>query len=261
MSPTTLLPDPPVLAAPAVPAAGPEEAGLHPCLVVMQPTFFPWAGYFNLMSQADDFVFLDDVQLEKQSWQTRNRLAQNGQPHWISVPVRHTHLAQTIAETEVMDASNWRAKLARGFAMNHARHPHLADAREIVDALLAEPATNLAALNEAVIRFCAGRLGLTPRLHRASDLGREGVRSDRLIALCRTLGAREYLSPRGSADYLAEDRFAERSPAALRFQDFQAQPYPQKGAPEHIACLSIVDVVANLGWLGARHYIQHGVAP
>lgn len=260
MSPTTLLPDPPVLPEPTAPAAS-AAAAPHPCLVVMQPTFFPWAGYFNLMAQADDFVFLDDVQLEKQSWQTRNRLALNGQAHWISVPVRHTHLAQTIAETEVLEASNWRAKLARGFAMSHARHPHGAEAREIIDALLAEPATHLAALNESIIRFCATRLGLAPRLHRASELGREGLRSDRLIALCRTLGAAEYLSPRGSADYLAEDRFAERAPATLRFQDFQAQPYPQKGASEHIACLSIVDVVANLGWSGARHYIHHGTAP
>jgi hypothetical protein len=234
---------------------------MRPCLVVMQPTFFPWAGYFNLMAQADDFVFLDDVQLEKQSWQTRNRLALNGQPHWISVPVRHTHLAQTIAETEVMDQTHWRAKLARGFSMNYARHAHVADAREIVEALLAEPATHLGALNEAVIRFVAQRLGLAPRLHRASELGREGQRSDRLISLCRLLGARQYLSPRGSAEYLAEDRFAERAPAALRFQDYQPGAYQQKGASDHIASLSIVDVVANLGWHDARSYVEQGVAP
>lgn len=262
MSLEALLPDTPAVAALPPPlAARTGTARPRPCLVVMQPTFFPWAGYFNLMAQADDFVFLDDVQLEKQSWQTRNRLALNGQPHWITVPVRHTHLAQTIAETEVMDKTPWRAKLARSFGMNYARHPHGADAREIVDFLLAEPASRLAALNEAVIRYVAQRLGLTARLHRASALGGEGLRSDRLIALCRLLAAGEYLSPRGSADYLAEDRFAERAPAALRFQEFQPQPYPQKGAAEPIACLSIVDVVANLGWHGARRYVEEGVAP
>lgn len=136
-------------AAPAAPAGAPRRT-----LVVMQPTFLPWAGYFNLMAQADDFVFLDDVQLEKQSWQTRNRLAFGGQALWLPVPVRHTHLAQTIAETEVLHASRWRDKLARGFAQNYARHPHLADAREVLDTLLAQPAeARLAALNEAVIEL------------------------------------------------------------------------------------------------------------
>lgn len=243
--------------APAAPAGAPRRT-----LVVMQPTFLPWAGYFNLMAQADDFVFLDDVQLEKQSWQTRNRLAFGGQALWLPVPVRHTHLAQTIAETEVLHASRWRDKLARGFAQNYARHPHLADAREVLDTLLAQPAeARLAALNEAVIRHIADRLGLRPRLHRASALGVAGLRSDRLIGLCAALGATEYLSPRGSADYLAEDGFAARAPATLRLQDFQPRPYRQQGLREHLPFLSVVDVVANLGWQGARSFVLTGTAP
>jgi hypothetical protein len=231
-----------------------------PCLVVMQPTFLPWAGFFNLMAQADDFVFLDDVQLEKQSWQTRNRWLIAGQVHWISVPARHTHLAQTLAETELLEATRWRDKLARGFAQHYGRHPHAADAGEIVAQLQALPAQRLGELNESLIRFIAERLGLRARLHRASALGAAGVRSQRLIALCRQLGAAEYLSPRGSADYLAEDGFAAASPAALRFQDFTPGRYAQKGVAGFEASLSMLDVVAHLGWAGARRYIDTGAA-
>ena len=57
---------------------------------IMQPTYLPWAGYFNLISQVDRFVFLDDVQFEKQSWQTRNRILLQGEECLISVPVRKT---------------------------------------------------------------------------------------------------------------------------------------------------------------------------
>jgi hypothetical protein len=226
--------------------------------VVMQPTFLPWAGYFNLMAQADDFVFLDDVQLEKQSWQTRNRWLVGGQVHWITVPVRHTHLAQTIAATEVIDTGRWRDKLARGFAQHYGRHRHFADARDIVETLRNHPAQQLGALHEAVIRQIAERLGLAPRLHRASDLPNSGPRSQRLLGLCRALGAASYLSPRGSADYLAEDGFAEQSPAALRFQDYQPPSYPQSGAASFVPHLSIIDVVANLGWAGARQHVDPG---
>lgn len=228
------------------------------CLVVMQPTFLPWAGYFNLMAQADDFVFLDDVQLERQSWQTRNRLLVSGQPRWIVVPVRNTHLGQTIAETEVLHSSHWREKLARGFDLDYGRRPHRAAARDVIDALLACKADRLGEMNETVIRFIARRLELPCRLHSASSLDVPGVRSQRLIALCRHFGAQVYLSPRGSQQYLEEDRFEEHSPAQLRYQEYAPQAYEQGTSPIFHSHLSILDVIANLGWSGTHHYVRTG---
>lgn len=226
----------------------------------MQPTFLPWAGYFNLMAQADDFVVLDDVQLEKQSWQTRNRWINGGQVQWIIAPVINTHLAQTIAQTEVVAGKHWRDKLTKGFAMNYGRHPHYHAAKEVLDLLVAAPESRLASLNEALIRFIAGRLGLVTRLHRSSDLGVQGIRSERLVALCQYFSAAEYLSPVGSAEYLAEDGFAGRSPARLRFQEFAPQPYPQRGSATFHSHLSVLDVIANLGWTKTRTYVETGSA-
>ncbi len=226
---------------------------------IMQPTFLPWAGYFNLMAQVDDFVFLDDVQLEKQSWQTRNRLFMNGCVQWISLPVRHSNLSQTIHETEVLDTGRWCEKLARGFEQNYGKHPHYSVAREVLDLLTFQPGVKLSVLNETVIRYVAERLGITARLHRAGELGITGIRSARLIALCKHFDAKEYLSPVGSADYLSEDGFTAKVTATLRFQEYHPQPYHQKGSREFVSHLSIVDVIANLGWDGARQYIIKGV--
>ena len=220
----------------------------------MQPTFLPWAGYFNLLAKADEFVFLDDVQLEKQSWQTRNRILVNGQIHWVVVPVRHRELAQTIAETTLLDAAHWRRKFARTFEQSYCRHPHFADGRELIDTLLSCDTPYLAELNEALIRFAACKLGLSPRLYRARDLGIEGKRSERLAALCAHFGVGEYLSPMGAAEYLREDGFTENASARLRLQDYVPAPYAQRGTDEFFSHLSIVDVVANLGWAGARDY-------
>ncbi len=229
-------------------------------LVVMQPTYLPWAGYFNLLAQADDFVFLNDVQLEKQSWQTRNRWMSGGEAHWIIVPVNHTRLAQTIVETEVLDRKQWRNKLAKGFGMNYGGHPYFKAAKEVIDLLVAAPESRLADLNEVLIRYIAGRLGVTARLHRSCDLGIRGVRSERLVAMCQLFSAHEYLSPLGSANYLEEDRFAARSSAILRFQDYEPKPYVQKGSKNFLSHLSIVDVVANLGWEKTRVYVEMGSA-
>jgi hypothetical protein len=227
----------------------------------MQPTFLPWAGYFNLMAQVDDFVLLDDVQLEKQSWQTRNRLVIGGEVRWVVVPVRNTSLAQTIRDTEVLHGTHWREKLARGFAINYGRHPHFAEAEEIIQLLLASSTTLLADMNETVIRFVARRLGLAPQLHRASRLPVEGARSARLVALCRHFQADEYLSPVGSAEYLAQDEFTQHVPSRLRFQAYAPAAYAQKGSKEFHSHLSIVDVVANLGWQRAGGYVRDACLP
>jgi len=83
-----------------------------------------------------------------------------------------------------------------------------------------------------------------------------GKRSDHLLQLCRCLSCNEYLSPVGSADYLAEDGVFEQSEVHLTFQKFSPIPYPQKGVAEFYSHLSIVDVVANLGWTGAAEYVR-----
>lgn len=228
------------------------------CLVVMQPTVLPWAGYFNLIAQADDFVFLDDVQLERQSWQTRNRILIEKKAKWICIPLCHKNLGQTIKETKVIEGGNWRLKLARSVEMNYGRHPYFQDAYEIIEWLISSPEDTLAALNEELIRKIVSQLDLRPRMHTASKTGIVGQRSERLIKLCQHFNARDYLSPIGSAAYLEEDGFLPRSPAILRFQRYEPQPYSQYGMQAFTSHLSIVDVVANLGWDGARHYVIFG---
>jgi WbqC-like protein family len=41
---------------------------------IMQPTYLPWVGYLDLIDRVDVFVFLDNVQFERRSWQQRNQI-------------------------------------------------------------------------------------------------------------------------------------------------------------------------------------------
>lgn len=225
--------------------------------VVMQPTFFPWAGYFNLMSQADCFVFFDDVQLEKQSWQTRNRILVQGQVTWISVPVFHRKLDQAINQTEVFDQSRWRDKLPRQLLQAYARHQYRVDMASLASKLPEIASTNLAEINITLILECCKKLDVTPKtVLRSSELDIPGKRTDRLINICQELGCDEYLSPLGAADYLAQDRFCERSSIKLTLQDYSPLPYFQKQAQVFVSHLSIIDVVASLGWAKAAEYVR-----
>ena len=56
-------------------------------IAIMQPTYLPWMGYFDLMDQVDCFVILDSVQFERRSWQQRNRIKTPRGLEWLTVPV------------------------------------------------------------------------------------------------------------------------------------------------------------------------------
>ena len=53
----------------------------------MQPTFMPWTGYFHMIKNSDLFIFLDDVQFNKRSWQQRNKFLQLQKEIYLTVPV------------------------------------------------------------------------------------------------------------------------------------------------------------------------------
>ena len=73
----------------------------------MQPTYMPWAGYFNLMARVDMFVYLDDAQYERSSWQNRNRVLVRGTPTWLSVPVVRGFLGASINQVVVDETLQW----------------------------------------------------------------------------------------------------------------------------------------------------------
>ena len=57
-------------------------------LSLMQPTYFPWLGYFNLIKQSDIFVLYNTTQLQKRSWQTRNKIKTSNGELFLNIPIK-----------------------------------------------------------------------------------------------------------------------------------------------------------------------------
>src|SRR5881398_256413 len=72
-------------------------------IAIMQPTYLPWLGLFDLMDQVDEMVLLDAVQFERHSRQHRNRIRGAAGEVLLTIPVRNTGLATPIAEAEIAD--------------------------------------------------------------------------------------------------------------------------------------------------------------
>jgi hypothetical protein len=223
---------------------------------IMQPTFIPWAGYFSLIANSQSFVFLDDVQLEKQSWQTRNRLLISGKTAWSSVPVYQRKLSQLIQETEIDDRNPWRHKLQKTIEMNYGRSAHFSELRSTLDLLQNEELKTLSQLNIAIVRDLVEKLELKTDVKISSELPTKSPdRSQRLIDLCQHMGSSHYLSPTGAEAYLLEDGFEKNQKVQLSIFEFHPSAYPQPKQAECISHLSFIDVLAHLGLKQFRAYI------
>lgn len=234
-------------------------------LAVMQPTYMPWMGYFDLIDQADEFILLDDVQLARQSWQTRNRIrGSNGTELMLSIPIRHHgDLDCSIAETRISVSQPWRKKHVRSIQQAYARAEHGAAATSFWEHALDPEEERLGALTSRAIRLVCEVLAIATPIRYSSAIEGPIDRVDRLIELCRHTGADTYLSPPGAADYLDADDAIHRFESAgisLRFQRYEHPVYDQRGA-DFLSHLGIVDLLAHAGRDDAPSIIRSGRRP
>jgi hypothetical protein len=221
---------------------------------IMQPTYLPWAGYFNLIGRVSSFVFLDDVQFAKPSWQMRNRILHRGSPHFLTVPTQGSR-HQALSDVH-LSGDTFRSQHQKTLEHTYGKHPY---GREMLDAVLPVLSDlsleRLVDLNVALIVVLCRGLGLEPPSRRASEFGAQGKRSSHLLEILEACGERCYLSPEGSREYIAQERVLEAAGISVEYQDFVPAPYPQRGSDEFVPRLSIVDAIAHLGWAGARRYV------
>lgn len=223
----------------------------------MQPTYLPWSGYFNLIAQVDQFVFLDDVQFEKRSWQIRNRILLQGQESLVIVPVQKTSQETRICDVAISNHGDWCRKQWQTLRTAYGGARYGNDAIALLEPFFTGvPPKLLSEFNQAIIRRIAQALSLRATFVRASDLQCGESRSKHLISILSKLECDEYLSPRGSAAYLEEDNFVGLSGLRLSFQEFQPAPYAQFRSKDFVSHLSIIDVIANLGIEATKAYIS-----
>lgn len=218
-------------------------------IAIMQPTYLPWLGYFDIMDQVELFVFLDNVQFVKQSWHVRNRIKTPKGLEWLTVPViLHGRFGQLINEAEIRMADFWK-KHVRAIEVNYRRAPYFQDYFSDLLSVFEQgkPWIHLVDLNITLITWLSGVLGVKNRSLRSSHLEVEGKRSTLIATICQSLEATEYLSPIGSAAYLLDEiqEFANRG-IKVFLHNYQHPTYHQLFSP-FVPFASVIDLVFNEG--------------
>lgn len=178
--------------------------------VILQPHFLPFVGYFDLLARADVFVFYDSVQFRRRSWHCRTWVRDGGVARWLGAPVRTpTGSRVPIADVSWDDAQGWRPRVAKRLAHLYGDERCNGMLEWLVGHVLRGPSA-LADWNIAAILEMAAALGIaTPTLCSSALPTVAGDKQDRLMGICRLLGATTYLCGPGSRSYVSERRFAE----------------------------------------------------
>jgi|SRR5579884_5303 len=217
--------------------------------VVLQPSFVPWRGYFDLIRRADVFVFYDDVQYDKHGWRNRNRIKTASGPRWLTIPVHaagNTVDGLPIREVRIDWSRDWRRAHVEQLRHAYARAPFYRDHAAFVDELYAAKPELLADFTIETTIALAKVLGLDgTHFVRSSQLGACGAKTDRLLQVLSKTGATRYISGPSARAYIEEEKFRDAG-IALEYITYDYQPYPQLHPP-YDANVSILDLLFMTG--------------
>jgi hypothetical protein len=241
-------------------AGSDREELASPAVALMQPTFLPWAGYFALIDASDRFVFLDDFQFSRRSFHHRNRLFSAGaRTQWVTVPVEHRGTQDvSIANSRPVPDERFSQSFSRLLQSSYGASPWFDQVEPEVTASVRAGRESLADLNIDLIDRICGLLGLEYQGMRSSEIASRGTRSDRIVSLLRSVGARTYLAAAGSASYMAADGVFPLPDVETVFQSYVPEPYPQRHTDRFVPQLSILDVLFQVGPDLASEVVRSG---
>jgi hypothetical protein len=215
-------------------------------VVVLQPSYLPWLGYFDQIDRADVFVFYDDVQYDKNGWRNRNRIKTPQGWAWITVPVlTRERFGAAINEVEIDNRAPWARKHLKTLSQNYSRSPYYGEYIGLFEDIYFREWEKIADLNMALIKAITGALGTDVRFACSSELNLQGDRLGRLVEICLEFGADRYLTGDSARDYMDRKVFSARG-IQVEYQNYRHPVYPQLYG-EFISHLSIVDLLFNCG--------------
>lgn len=224
-------------------------------VVILQPSYIPWRGYFHQIQKADLFVFYDCVQYDAEGWRNRNQIKTSAGPLWLTIPVRakgHTSLGTPIKDVVIDPVKPWRNKHLRSIEQNYSKAPHFARYAPLLREFYAREDAKLADFTCDFTVALARELGIAhTQFARSSTIAAEGAKTDRLLSILQQVGATHYLSGPAARGYLEEEKLAAAG-IALEYMSYDYPEYPQlHGAfqPQ----VSIIDLLCNTGPDAARY--------
>jgi len=228
-------------------------------IAIMQPYFFPYLGYWQLIHAADCFVLFDDAQYIRRGWVNRNRILNpNGGWQYIVVPLKKHLITDPSKNVSVHPSINWKERIIGQLAHYKKKARYFHETNEIIcDILLPINAQTIATINYVIINKMSSYLGLNKKIILSSennfnyaDVNDAG---EWALRIAEQMNMAEYINPIAGAELFNRDKFTS-SNIKLSFLKSHELVYSQRGIFE--SSLSIIDVLMFNGLEGTKEQLN-----
>jgi hypothetical protein len=216
-------------------------------VIITQSNYIPWKGYFDSIHMADHFIVYDDMQFTKRDWRNRNKIKTKDGLLWLTIPVEvKGKYLQKINETLVSDPK-WGQQHWKTIQFNYNKAPYFKTYKDIFEDLyLNNDKIHLTEINLSFISTINKILGINTQISFSSDYDLVEGKTEKLVDLCKKVGATDYYSGPAAKNYMDETLFEEES---IKVHYFDYSGYPEYnqlyGAFAHD--VSILDLLFNEG--------------
>jgi hypothetical protein len=217
-------------------------------LGIMQPYFFPYIGYFQLMAAVDRWISFDDIQFIDKGWVNRNRILHpdvNKEWQYITLPLEKRGRFDKICEISIKSDAKWREQMLGKLSSYKRKAPNYKSTIDFVTSCFDTDETNLSRFLTRTLRMTAEYLGIETPIEVQSQMNltlNEVEHSGQwALRISEKLGATEYINPHSGADIFKEREF-DASCIKLTFLKPHLELYAQR-QDYFIEGLSIIDVM------------------
>jgi len=218
-------------------------------VVLMQPYFFPYLGYYSLIDKADIFVVCDEVQYIRQGWMNRNRiLSHDTEFSYVSMPVIKAPQKTAIKDIRIDQQLPWKTKLRQDLTRYRNHGCYYKDAMEVIEACLAYETDSLTAFHVNSIKQVMAYVGIVghievltemnlklPEIQSADEWG---------LYVTKALGGKTYYNPPGGMCFYSSQKYTQNAVDIL-FVTNKLAPYNQ-GRDYFVSGMSIIDAMMFL---------------
>lgn len=211
-------------------------------LAIMQPYFFPYIGYFQLISAVDQFIVYDNIKYTKKGWINRNRMLQNGKDVMFTLPLKRDSDYLDVCQRELSTEFS-RDKLLNQFKGAYRRAPYFDQTLPLIEEIVRYENANLFEyLQHSIVKTCE-HLDITTAIRKSSSIAIDHTlkNQDKVLALCEAVGASTYVNAIGGVELYSKETFQENG-IDLKFSQSKPFEYPQLG-DAFVPWLSIIDVM------------------
>lgn len=218
-------------------------------VVILQPSYIPWRGYFDQIRRADLFIFYDDVQYDKHGWRNRNQIKTAHGKIWLTIPVHSKGVTNgmPIRDIRIDWSKPWAKNHLKSLTVAYSKAPFFKEYLPLLESFYDRRDECLADFTIETSISLARQLGFSStRFMRSSEMtGLEGQKTDRVISILKQVGATHYICGPSASSYMEPEKFKD---AGIPFEYMQYN-YPEYSQlyPPYDPFVSILDLMFMTG--------------